>query len=244
MRSPGKKYDVRARCAALWEQLYPEVKRPETRLREWYREAVPGARAALDAGCGPGGSIDHAREAPGALTVGLDMDFESLKRNPCVKLKVVGSAESLPFRDGAFDIVAAQYVLEHIENPRAALSEIARVSRPGAQFLFMTTNSSSCLGLAMGLIPRPVQFFIKRRFLKMPEQGLHPVYMRCNSPRKLAHLLRSAGFDSPDFIFIGGPFYFSFSYVLFRIAVLLERITDGALKSYKFYIVGRVRRRD
>ncbi len=234
--------DTRAKCAALWERLYPNVKKPETHLREWHREAAAGTLASLDAGCGSGGSIDHASALPDAVTVGLDMDFEALKSNQRVKYKVVGSVEALPFADDAFGLVTSQYVLEHIGNPTAAFGELARVSRPGAQFLFMTTNSSSYLGLAIRLIPESVQFAIKRRFLKMSEKELYPVYMRCNTPRKLEKLLGAVGFARPDFIFIGGPFYFSFSYILFRMAVLLEHITDGVLKPRKFYIVGRAKK--
>lgn len=42
-----------------------------------------------------------------------------------------GDATRLPFRDGAFDCIITSEVLEHINNDTQALSELARVLRPG-----------------------------------------------------------------------------------------------------------------
>lgn len=42
-----------------------------------------------------------------------------------------GDALSLPFADGAFDRIIAAEVLEHIADDVAAISELARVLRPG-----------------------------------------------------------------------------------------------------------------
>jgi SAM-dependent methyltransferase len=42
-----------------------------------------------------------------------------------------GSATALPFGDGAFDAVVSGLVLNFVPDPRAALAEMARVTRPG-----------------------------------------------------------------------------------------------------------------
>jgi ubiquinone/menaquinone biosynthesis C-methylase UbiE len=46
-------------------------------------------------------------------------------------------AESLPFSDGAFDVVVSTLVLCTVNDPHTALHEIARVLRPGGQLLFI-----------------------------------------------------------------------------------------------------------
>ncbi|HMU39343.1 MAG TPA: class I SAM-dependent methyltransferase [Pseudomonadota bacterium] len=48
----------------------------------------------------------------------------------------VRSAGSLPFSDGAFDVLCAFEVLEHIPDDDATLREISRVLRPGGAFFF------------------------------------------------------------------------------------------------------------
>ena len=40
-------------------------------------------------------------------------------------------AEALPFRDAAFDVVVANYVLHHVPDTARAVTELARVMRPG-----------------------------------------------------------------------------------------------------------------
>jgi hypothetical protein len=44
---------------------------------------------------------------------------------------------AIPFRSGAFDLVLSSHVLEHVEDERAALGEIARVLAPGGCAVIM-----------------------------------------------------------------------------------------------------------
>ncbi len=94
----------------------------------------------LDLGCGAG---RHAAEAcrRGATVVALDMSHPDLKEardrlgevdpEREQSLAVQGDALRLPFADGTFDRIIAAEVLEHIPDDAAAMSELARVLRPG-----------------------------------------------------------------------------------------------------------------
>ena len=103
-------------------------------------ELAPGDRL-LDLGCGGG---RHAFEAArrGARVVALDTDLGELadvralfaamaEEAPLTAMTTGGDALHLPFPDGAFDRVVAAEVLEHIEPDGDALTELARVLRPG-----------------------------------------------------------------------------------------------------------------
>jgi len=48
---------------------------------------------------------------------------------------VMATVSSLPFRTGAFDLVCALDIVEHVDDEDAALSEIARVATPAAVLL-------------------------------------------------------------------------------------------------------------
>jgi SAM-dependent methyltransferase len=48
---------------------------------------------------------------------------------------VRGLLSALPFRDGAFDLVCALDVVEHVDDEDGALAELSRVAAPGAAFL-------------------------------------------------------------------------------------------------------------
>jgi ubiquinone/menaquinone biosynthesis C-methylase UbiE len=84
------------------------------------------ARSILDVGCGDGAitnALPDDREV-----VGLDPSEAALAhvRRPTRK----GNIEALPFEDGAFDLVMANDVLEHIrpEDYATALAELHRVA--------------------------------------------------------------------------------------------------------------------
>lgn len=94
----------------------------------------------LDAGCGPGTISMGIAEAvfPGTVTA-LDHSPEHLEYGQrlaqgreIVNIRFVhGCASALPFADASFDIVFANALLEHMENPQKALHEFYRVTRPG-----------------------------------------------------------------------------------------------------------------
>ena len=92
----------------------------------------------LDVGCGPGTiTLGLARRA--GRVVGLDMSAEMVEA--CRDLAAreglanasfeVGAAYELPFDGGAFDVVYAHQLLQHLADPVAALREFRRVLRPG-----------------------------------------------------------------------------------------------------------------
>jgi SAM-dependent methyltransferase len=98
----------------------------------------PGARV-LDVGCGPGTiTVDlAARVAPGAV-VGIEPTPGPLADARAHAAAVgaenatfaVGDAYALDYPDGAFDVVHAHQVLQHLGDPVAALREMLRVCAP------------------------------------------------------------------------------------------------------------------
>ncbi|MFZ4508060.1 MAG: class I SAM-dependent methyltransferase [Fimbriimonas sp.] len=54
---------------------------------------------------------------------------------------VQGPAEELPFEDGSFEIVTVRTAPHHFSNIQAAVSEMARVTRPGGTVLIVDTCS-------------------------------------------------------------------------------------------------------
>jgi demethylmenaquinone methyltransferase/2-methoxy-6-polyprenyl-1,4-benzoquinol methylase len=76
----------------------------------------------------------------GCRVVGVDQSTEMLAAGRsridsaglAQRIRLVeGSAESLPFPDGSFDALTFTYLLRYVEDPAAALGELARVVKPG-----------------------------------------------------------------------------------------------------------------
>lgn len=97
------------------------------------RDIAP--RSVLDVGCGEGVVTERiARELGGATVVGIDADDARLTKEWATRIREnlsfqTGTAYELDFADDSFDLVCALEVLEHVERPRDALAEMARVTK-------------------------------------------------------------------------------------------------------------------
>jgi SAM-dependent methyltransferase len=90
----------------------------------------------FDLGCGPGNMLTRLRAHGQAFGSDFSLDALTFARSKGLRHLLSSDSTALPFGSGSFDCVVALDVLEHIEDDRAALREIARVTRPGGVFLF------------------------------------------------------------------------------------------------------------
>jgi len=87
----------------------------------------------LDAGCGEGFTVKRlGSQLKQSEIFGVDTSEEALNFAkdiaPKMNLKK-GNIMQIPFQDSYFDLVLAIEVLEHLENPEKALSELKRVTK-------------------------------------------------------------------------------------------------------------------
>jgi SAM-dependent methyltransferase len=112
--------------------------------RYLFASRIAGGRRVLDAGCGTGyGAAELARAA--REVVGIDISQEAVDyarthyaaanlrfdRSSCLEIPAAG---------GAFGLVVAFEIIEHLEDWRAFLREVARVLAPDGRFLVSTPN--------------------------------------------------------------------------------------------------------
>jgi SAM-dependent methyltransferase len=97
---------------------------------------IAGSRA-LDAGAGSGLAGEALREQ-GAHVVAADREPDMAAFNAAAGPAVTADVASLPFRPGSFDMVVAAFVLNHLPDPVAGLTELRRVTRPGGVLLAST----------------------------------------------------------------------------------------------------------
>jgi SAM-dependent methyltransferase len=147
----------------LAEAYYAMTPDVEARRRGFYLGHILGAEARgaalasllprsgkiLEVGCGTGGLLAAASRI-GLDIEGLDIALRWLvvarRRLDDLGFSVplIGaSADRLPYPDASFDAVVADSVLEHLDDPRAAVAEWARVLRPGGSLLVWSPNRYS-----------------------------------------------------------------------------------------------------
>ncbi len=94
----------------------------------------------LDAGCGEG-SVARTVLAAGARVVGVDSSLDLLRKARQAIPVVACELPSLAcIADSAFDGGFMSLVLEHVEDYRTALSEVARVVKPGGVFALVVNH--------------------------------------------------------------------------------------------------------
>ncbi|HEX7254494.1 MAG TPA: class I SAM-dependent methyltransferase [Gaiellaceae bacterium] len=129
----------------------PEFVGPRHELRERllldvFLSGLPGRRV-LDAGAGQG-SMSARLEQLGFEVTSTDVSGAAVE---VLRARLNGdvrraSVTALPFADGSFDAAVLGEVLEHVEDDRAALQEVARVLRPGSVIALSVPADPSLYG--------------------------------------------------------------------------------------------------
>jgi ubiquinone/menaquinone biosynthesis C-methylase UbiE len=116
----------------------------EAGLRDHRHELLTKARGrVLEIGAGTGLNLEHYPESVKEIV--FTEPEEPMARRLNRKLADAGRsgqvvqvpAEKLPFEDDSFDTVVCTLVLCTVEDPQRALSEVARILRPGGELLFL-----------------------------------------------------------------------------------------------------------
>jgi SAM-dependent methyltransferase len=161
-------------------------------------ESPSGALQArvLDAGCG----MQTAAGLPtAAYVVGIDISQAALDRHHGLDERIVGDIERYPFESGEFDLVVCHDVLEHLDDPVAALRNLARAVKPGGEIDIQMPILWSAKGLLTKLTPHGFHVWVYRRLFHFEHAGEEgygpfPTTLRI-TPKKLEGELSAAGFE-------------------------------------------------
>ena len=148
--------DVAENLRGLEALFHRNRRRTVRRLLSRYRAEGP----MLDAGCGTG--LNLASMPAGSIGIDLNpRNLDLIRQRLPHHQAVLGDIEAMPFDDASFSTVVCTEVLEHVPYPDTALSEMARVLRPG--------------GLLIGSVPCRSLIW-KLRFLSSTCPGDEPFH--------------------------------------------------------------------
>lgn len=97
----------------------------------------------VEVGCGTG-LLAQRLEQTGARVVLTepDEDMRALTAARLGHVPVDAGLPDLPFDDASFDVVLANFVVNHVGDPRAGVRELTRVARPGGRVAFTVWPST------------------------------------------------------------------------------------------------------
>lgn len=235
---PSNLYPMQSNGQALKGRIGPGVRRAFSLL---YRNPVDpdmlfvdcisgylrSDSVVLDAGCGGGSFLHYGWKKGVRLLAGCDIsDPASIRQNENISAGARADLAHLPFRSGSFDAVFSRYVLEHLEGPERAFTELARVLRPGGHFILLTPSKYHYVSLFSRLTPHSIHGKVSSLRGNSVEDACPTRYL-ANSKTELSRLAAGAGLRLKEFRAIEVcPNYLLWSLPTFLLGVGYERLVN------------------
>jgi 2-polyprenyl-3-methyl-5-hydroxy-6-metoxy-1,4-benzoquinol methylase len=134
------------------------------------------------------------------LLVGLDPS-ENINENTFVHHRVRSTIEN--FNTGIqFDLVTMRMVAEHIADPHATASALAKLVKPGGSVVIYTVHRWSPVSMISTLVPFALHHYIKRVLWKSEEKDTFPTEYRMNTRTTLRRYFEAIGFKEKRFAYL------------------------------------------
>lgn len=189
----------------LERRIAPGTESSQAEYVRTVKAAVTPSTRWLDLGAGHqlwpewiDGQAEIARRA--RLLVGLDPDGGSLAQNPFVHHRVVGLA--LPFRDHSFDLITANMVFEHLDEPVAVLEDVRRVLAPGGVCIFHTPNARYWQTALGRHLPQAFKNLLVSFSEGRTEDDVYPAHYRINTTRAVRDCVSRAGLSEQRLVLL------------------------------------------
>jgi len=161
-----------------------------------------------------------------AEVVGTDVDPVVLTNPSLDTAQIVELGAPLPFEDSSFDLVVADYVLEHVtsEDAQAMADDVMRVLKPGGWFAARTPNKWGMIGLGARAIPNKLHVRVLKRLQPgRKAEDVFPTRYAMNTRRDLRRQF------APHPVFVYGhtsePQYFGRKPFAWRIGAVVDHFT-------------------
>lgn len=201
---------------------------------DWIRTEIRSKDVSvLNIGCGPA-SRDSRRlktSEVGAL-VGCDVDPEANNNDEVDRFVLLSNAD-WPIDSESFDLAYADFVLEHVVNPRTFVTDLYRVLKPGGTFFFRTTNLFHYVGLASALTHHTIHKKLANRMrgLSGETHDPWPTHYKMNRKGRVRKFFCEAGFLDIEIRMIElEPMYLVFHPLAFLFGIGYERLVNSTDK--------------
>ena len=176
--------------SAYIQNAYHELKRGTTRKQLEALDIDATGKKVLDVGCGPGNLLVALSADAPKLLIGVDIDEtflvfgrsqieNSIDPSSVIPTLLRASLPTLPFADETFDLVTCFLVMPHVPDDRAALTELARILKPG--------GTLAVSGHGFGFPLR----YLKRFRLKPLQMYLASLIYRCTGKKWIQNTLQN-----------------------------------------------------
>ena len=157
--------------------------------------------------------------------IAVDVDPAVLE-NQASDRQIIMDSDRIPLPDESVDIVIADYVLEHIENPRDFCGEVNRVLKSGGLFCARTPHKFCYIAIISWLVSNA--YHSKwLRFIQpdRKDMDIFPTRYKLNTLWQINNYF--GAYRNESFIYRADPAYFFGNPLLYRIQLLLHRLAPA-----------------
>jgi SAM-dependent methyltransferase len=213
-------------------------------FRDLVLENLTNDKDLLDLGAGAGIVPQMSFRGRAKMVCGVDPD-ERVMENPFLDEAKVGMGDAIPYPDRRFDVVIADNVLEHLDDPERVFREIARVLRPGGLFLSKTPNALHYVPIMAKFTP---QWFHEwfNRLRGRQEVDTFPTLYRANTEEDLVSLAGVTGFGVKRISLVEGrPEYLRISAPTYCCGIAYERLVNSSdlFRNLRVVLMAQLERR-
>ena len=190
---------------------------------------VPEKSTVLEIGPGPENKTSAFLASRAARLDGLDID-ERARTNPSLNSALIYDGGLFPLEGESYDVVVADYVMEHVEDPQLMLDEISRVMRPGGFFVFRTPNIYHYVSLVSRFTPYTFHRLTANRARQREVDAVdpYPTFYRFNSLRTVCAIAERSALREIEMLMVEKqPSYLKFNPWAFCCGVLYERFVNS-----------------
>jgi SAM-dependent methyltransferase len=212
-------------------------------FRERILESLTPQSVVLDVGAGAGIVEQMNFRGAGGRVCGIDLD-PRVTSNPMLDEGKLGNAEEIPYPAGTFDLVFADNVLEHLENPLRVFKEVHRVLSPGGVFLLKTPNLWHYMPTIARMTPHSFHRLVNR-MRGRAEADTFPTRYRANTRRAIAKLASESGLTIESLETVEGrPEYLRMSAPTYIAGALYERLVNATelLAPFRILLICKLRK--
>ncbi|MEL7190210.1 MAG: class I SAM-dependent methyltransferase [Pseudomonadota bacterium] len=205
---------------------FPSEQHPNQILAAEVEKRLTPTSNVLDIGCGRTAPMLQKLCGKAERLYGIDLvDFTISEPDLSLHHNNIGAMDDIP--DSSIDIAYSRAVMEHIDNPDEAFSEIARVLKPGGVYIYVTPSLFDYGTAAARMVPNRFHGKIVRMTEGRAEEDVFPTVYASNSLGIVRKQVAKAGLILREGRYLGQyPSYFMFNRVLFWLGSLYQKAIE------------------
>ena len=164
--------------------------------------------------------------------VGIDID-DAVLENPTTHKNLTMSENKIPLEDNSMDIIFADWVLEHVQNPNKFTSEIDRVLKPGGIFCARTPHKYKYVSLFASLIKNKFHSKILK-FIQpqREERDIFPTAYKLNTLQSIRRKFKN--YKDFSYLYTSHPSYYAENQILFKLLAFFHKVLPAVMVSEIF----------